>query len=629
MILSRQRALGLALISLLFVLALTLHGIQTQSLWLDESWTAAAIYHDVRPPETFNESLRQIAASIQATIEQVRADVHPPFYFVLLNLWVRVMGASEFMLRLPSALAGMLALAGIYALGRQWFNRKVGLFALLLLGTSGFYVYYAREARMYTLYLALIVLATWAYSGWWHKPHWGRAILYAIFAAAAFYTHYVSVFVIIAHLSHHLLTRPTRWFWLPFALTTILVAPWLPIAYQQLQAHPSGAPTEMLALDGTTMAALWLLLTSGYWGNFALVLLLAGRAWLTIPLKALILLFVWACVPLLALVILQTRGFNILQLRYVIVIVPAWALLVAWALAHNAAGDLLRGIFNVVGDRFSPLLNGRRHGNVPTNLRQILPLVLLLWLTYTQISMVDDLWDAKPRWRDAVTQAIAIRDPLQPALIHIPADHPTAYYNRQYGLSAGLSINIGWRPFAPHEVIDSANYFADVPQSWLFAPAQDPVTWDAVAALHHLHGGVSYRDSVQGVLFYSFGAGDNLAFTFEDLLTYDGTIGQQWSAQLASDFCTPIDLTALRDLPPDYSVGMYLTRGYNEVIAQVDTALLDAADDLCIMIPANAPRETLHVRLAVYNWRTLQRLELLESGLLWGDFLILGTLAID
>jgi len=55
------------------------------------------------------------------------ADVHPPFYYVLLHYWITVFGTSESAVRLLSALFGVLAIPMIYLVSRQLFDKEAGL----------------------------------------------------------------------------------------------------------------------------------------------------------------------------------------------------------------------------------------------------------------------------------------------------------------------------------------------------------------------------------------------------------------------------------------------------------------------------------------------------------------------
>ena len=79
-------------------------------------------------------------------------------------------GESAFAIRLLSLFFGLIGSAATYAVGKRLFDRATGLIALAVLGASGFFIYYTREARMYTLLLALAALSTWVYLLWRDRP---------------------------------------------------------------------------------------------------------------------------------------------------------------------------------------------------------------------------------------------------------------------------------------------------------------------------------------------------------------------------------------------------------------------------------------------------------------------------
>lgn len=105
-----------------------------QSLWADEGNSAAL-------------ALRRWADISQAAA----ADIHPPLYYWLLNLWVKIFGLSESGLRSLSAVVAAATVGLTFDLGRRLFGRVAGLLAAFLLAVAPLPVYYAQEARMYAL----------------------------------------------------------------------------------------------------------------------------------------------------------------------------------------------------------------------------------------------------------------------------------------------------------------------------------------------------------------------------------------------------------------------------------------------------------------------------------------------
>jgi uncharacterized protein (DUF2141 family) len=116
--------------------------IGSDSLWYDESYSAAAARHPVAE-----------------MVPMIAADSHPPLYYLLLRAITLVAGDSEAAVRSLSAL-GVLALAGLgfFPLRKLWGNRGGLFFSLAILATP-MTIAAGREARMYTI-LAFFVTAT-------------------------------------------------------------------------------------------------------------------------------------------------------------------------------------------------------------------------------------------------------------------------------------------------------------------------------------------------------------------------------------------------------------------------------------------------------------------------------------
>lgn len=121
--------------------------------------------------------------------------VHPPLYYLLLRPWLALAGGSEFALRFPSAMAGVVTVALMLRVGRRWLGASAGRWAALLLALNPFHVWYSQEARMYAL-LGLLSLA--ALPAFWRalqcRRLWAWAILAGI-SALAYVTHYFALYL--------------------------------------------------------------------------------------------------------------------------------------------------------------------------------------------------------------------------------------------------------------------------------------------------------------------------------------------------------------------------------------------------------------------------------------------------
>jgi 4-amino-4-deoxy-L-arabinose transferase-like glycosyltransferase len=620
---SRPIAFGIASLLLLLIFALVLNGLQDDSLWMDEGYSAWLVRDEMTAPESPRDLLRYVRDSFVNSFERLRLDVHPPLYYLSLDAWTLLSGTSEFSLRFFSALMAFLALAATYAFGANAFNRRAGLMALLLLGTSGFFIYYSREARSYGLYMALASLSSLAYWRFYQKATWQRGLAYSLFATALLYTHYTSITVIAAHGLFTLLMLWQKGAWkrlIPFFLIAALFAPWWAFFGQaQFQRNTSIEAAGALPSDWGTVAALWLLLTSGIWGIFALLFVFSRLNPITWfiekeekrPFAAVLFLLLAGLLPPILLLAANGYGLAIFQLRYLIAIVPIWALLVAYALS----------------ELWIPFLKNPA-------LKMVLSLTLLLWISYTQIATFREFWPEKPRWREASSLASEARQPLEPALVYLDERSPFAYYALEDGLLNGLNLRISWREFPPEEIANIGEKFGNADSVWAFVAMQAPESWDAVAALSE-NRGLAYRDSVQWTIYYRFDANsaDALSFNFAETLAYQSPFYQHFESAVGESLCVPIRLEALQDSSEEYSIGLHLTRGYNEVLNQADIGLgsFQAGEilepEFCLTIPEAG---TFHLRLVIYDWREpLRRLPLMERDLLWGDYLMLGTVTTN
>lgn len=171
-------------ILLLTVFALRLYRLDHQELWGDEAHSA---YVSKLP--------------LLSTISP-RTETNPPLYHLLLCLWVRLTGSSVFALRFLSLVFGVLTVPLLYRLARLAFGELVGLLAALLCALSPFQVYYSQEARMYALAtfattLSMFLLARIVSD----KEEQSLDILwitYFLATAAAIFTHYYALFVVVA-----------------------------------------------------------------------------------------------------------------------------------------------------------------------------------------------------------------------------------------------------------------------------------------------------------------------------------------------------------------------------------------------------------------------------------------------
>lgn len=83
---------------------------------------------------------------------------HPPLFYWVQH-FVLMFGTGEFIVRLPSALYGVLTIPVVYLLGKEFHSRDIGIMAAGLLALSPFHIFYSQDARPYAMMLLLCAVA--------------------------------------------------------------------------------------------------------------------------------------------------------------------------------------------------------------------------------------------------------------------------------------------------------------------------------------------------------------------------------------------------------------------------------------------------------------------------------------
>lgn len=155
---------------------------------------------------------------------------HPPFYYLLMSLWMQVAGETEFAIRYPSVLISVLSISWAAQLGQQLFTRRTsgdgGLWVAALIAVAPFSVWAGRNGRMYALVMLLSMMIVERWLHWVEHPSWNHWLVFAALSMIGAMTHYYLVLLwLVQGLLLCLLpreTKATRKAWIATAATMAL-----------------------------------------------------------------------------------------------------------------------------------------------------------------------------------------------------------------------------------------------------------------------------------------------------------------------------------------------------------------------------------------------------------------------
>lgn len=354
-----------AVVLFLLALLLCLHELGTQSLWLDEgsTWQTIQLGWGALLADMLNPTSAY------------------PLYHVVLKAWVSVAGDSEWALRFPSALAGASAVVALYAtaIEIQRFDNApqqqhtssllFPLAAALLLLTSPFALWYAQEVKVYSLFLLISILVLWSLLRALRLKTQSAWLLYGAIALTSVFVHRLAVLLLIASYAallttpratkHHHTTKPpnglakeparlpitlptTPWHWATLAVLSASI-----VAAMVFGLGSEGASTGAHIPAGPGLAA---------WLTFVRFGLNRGPSeipwWWLVPWATLTLWGAWALarsrhtgaktvlacfliVPLM-LFLVQVVFTRFYEARYLMMLYPAWVLMLAYPLIRQA-----------------------------------------------------------------------------------------------------------------------------------------------------------------------------------------------------------------------------------------------------------------------------------------------------
>ena len=204
-----------------------------------------------------------------------------PLYYVVGAYWAKLTGYTPIVLRLLGALLALLAMAWLFRLAADLFDRRVALLAALLFCTSAQVNMHLHEIRMYGLVMLLATLHSWLYwrlgrRGWRGRGGW---LAFVATCSLLLYTQGFAAIFILGLCLHHVFcverSRGWRLALLAWAAGLALFLPYAPVLLEGAAfAGKYGNARSLNAIElaivlglelVNQMALLWLPLGLGIW----------------------------------------------------------------------------------------------------------------------------------------------------------------------------------------------------------------------------------------------------------------------------------------------------------------------------------------------------------------------------
>lgn len=178
-------------------------------------------------------------------LEQLRHDGHPPLYYLLLHVWMKVFGEGDEAVRSLSGIFGLATLPLFWVAAKRYGGRACAVAGVVLLATSPFAIRYSTETRMYSLAMLLVVAGWLAVRAALDRPTLGRLAGVAVLSGLLALTHYWAFYLLAATAALLL------WLWrkgngaalrvvVGIVAGAVLFLPWLPSFLDQ--AGHTGTP---------------------------------------------------------------------------------------------------------------------------------------------------------------------------------------------------------------------------------------------------------------------------------------------------------------------------------------------------------------------------------------------------
>jgi 4-amino-4-deoxy-L-arabinose transferase-like glycosyltransferase len=192
--------------------------------------------------DEFSALFRTQFNSLSELIDKgIKVDGHPAGVQMFLYFWVKVFGFSEFWIKLPFTILGVLSVYWFWKIAKEWFSEQVAILASISMACMQFFIMYSQIARPYMsgLFFTLVMVYYWYKIIFFEKQllKVNYYLWFILGASLCNYNHYFSLLMtfILSLLGFLYIKKERLWsYFLSLFIIALLFLPHLKIFYYQI-----------------------------------------------------------------------------------------------------------------------------------------------------------------------------------------------------------------------------------------------------------------------------------------------------------------------------------------------------------------------------------------------------------
>lgn len=141
----------------------------------------------------------------------LKTENNPPFFFLLMHFWINIFGISAISVRFLPLLFSTVTVLFIYKTGLKFFNLRVAIITSLLFTFSNYQIFFAHEARVYSLFALLTSISMYSFlSLLKDKANRKYSVLLVLCNTLLIYSHFFGFFVLLIQMLSVLTIKDVR-----------------------------------------------------------------------------------------------------------------------------------------------------------------------------------------------------------------------------------------------------------------------------------------------------------------------------------------------------------------------------------------------------------------------------------